>query len=248
LHCIPMSSPVRTSFCIPVPLLMNSSPSPAPCRVAIVEDHTIMREGLKLMVNNINGFEWAWMAGSAAAALQMLEQDVPDLLLVDITLPDRNGLELIKDVHALHPSLKMMVISMHDEKLYVQRALRAGARGYLTKDASHAEYEKAFVRVAAGGVSVSDAFSEEVLLAFASGGTAASSKDGLDLLTDRELEIFQLLGEGRNTPQIAEALRISTKTVDVHKMNMRTKLQLEDGAAVVRHAIRWFETRRLGGG
>ncbi len=223
-----------------------SSPIPSTaCRVALVEDHTIMREGLKLLVGSIGGFELVWMAASAAEAMKMLEQDLPDLLLVDITLPDRNGLELIKDVHVLQPALKIMVLSMHDEKLYVQRALRAGARGYLTKDASHAEYERALRKVADGSISVSEAFSEEILLAFASGG--AKSKDGLNSLTDRELEIFQLLGEGRNTPQIAEALRISTKTVDVHKMNMRAKLQLEDGAAVVRHAIRWYETRRLGG-
>ncbi len=227
--------------------MSTSAKNPA-CRVALVEDHTIMREGLKLLVSSIPGFELAWMASSASEAMKKVEEDPPDILLVDITLPDRNGLELIKDVHSLRPSLKMMVISMHDEKLYVQRALRAGARGYLTKDASHDEYEKALRRVASGGVSVSDAFSEEILLAFASGGTRDQSKDGLDSLTDRELEIFQLLGEGRNTPQIAESLRISTKTVDVHKMNMRTKLQLEDGAAVVRHAIRWYETRRLGGG
>ena len=225
-----------------------SSPIPsASCRVALVEDHTIMREGLKLLVGSIGGFELVWMAASAAEAMKMLEQDTPDLLLVDITLPDRNGLELIKDVHALQPALKIMVLSMHDEKLYVQRALRAGARGYLTKDASHAEYERALRRVADGSISVSEAFSEEILLAFASGGGKTKDKDGLNSLTDRELEIFQLLGEGHNTPQIAEALRISTKTVDVHKMNMRAKLQLEDGAAVVRHAIRWYETRRLGG-
>ncbi len=225
---------------------MTSPPKADLCRVAVVEDHTIMREGLKLLVTTIGGFEWAWMAATAGEAVKMLEQDMPDLLLVDITLPDRNGLELIKDLHTLHPTLKMMVLSMHDEKLYVQRALRAGARGYLTKDASHADYEKALRRVASGGVSVSDSLSEEILLAFAMGGTRAQSKDGLDSLTDRELEIFQLLGEGLSTPQIADALRISTKTVDVHKMNIRTKLQLEDGSAVVRYAIRWFETRRLG--
>lgn len=227
---------------------MSSPLKPAVCRVAVVEDHTIMREGLKLLVSTIDGFEWAWMAATAGDAVTMLQEDVPDLLLVDITLPDRNGLELIKDLHTLHPKLKMMVLSMHDEKLYVQRALRAGARGYLTKDASHAEYESALRRVAGGGLSVSDSLSEEILRSFAMGGAATQKKEGLDALTDRELEVFQMLGEGHSTPQVAEALRISTKTVDVHKMNIRTKLQLEDGSAVVRYAIRWFETRRLGAG
>ena len=227
---------------------MSSTLNPAVCRVAVVEDHTIMREGLKLLVSTIGGFEWAWMAATAGEAMKMLQEDMPDLLLVDITLPDRNGLELIKDLHALHPKLKMMVLSMHDEKLYVQRALRAGARGYLTKDASHAEYENALRRVADGGLSVSESLSEEILRSFAMGNAPAQKKGGLDALTDRELEVFQMLGEGHSTPQVAEALRISTKTVDVHKMNIRTKLQLEDGSAVVRYAIRWFETRRLGAG
>lgn len=225
---------------------MSNPSKTSPCRVAIVEDHTFMREGLKLFISSLSDFEWAWMAGSATEALAMIESDMPDLLLVDITLPDRNGLELIKDVHALYPKLVMMVLSMHDEKLYVQRALRAGARGYLTKDANHAEYEKALRKVAGGGVSVSEALSEEILIAFAMGGKEQKTKEGLNALSDRELEVFQLLGEGKSTPQVAESLRISTKTVDVHKMNIRAKLQLEDGAAVVRHAIRWFETRRLG--
>lgn len=225
---------------------MSTLTASPPCRVSIVEDHTFMREGLKLFVSSLNDFEWAWMAGSASEAMAMLSTDMPDLLLVDITLPDRNGLELIKDIHAVYPKLTMMVLSMHDEKLYVQRALRAGARGYLTKDATHAEYEKALRKVASGGVSVSEALSEEILIAFAMGGKEQRTKEGLNALSDRELEVFQLLGEGKSTPQVAESLRISTKTVDVHKMNIRGKLQLEDGAAVVRHAIRWFETRRLG--
>ncbi len=225
---------------------MNTSPSVHPCRVAIVEDHTFMREGVKLFVSSMKDFHWAWMASTTVEALKLLEEDMPDLLLVDITLPDRSGLELIKDVHVLHPQLSMIVLTMHDEKLYAQRALKAGARGYLKKDAPHSEYEKAFRRVWAGGVYVSDALSEEIVLAFSGGARQAGTAGGIESLTDRELEVYQLLGEGKSTHEVAAALRISPKTVDVHKMNIKTKLRLEDGSAVVRHAIRWFEARSHG--
>ncbi len=215
-------------------------------RVAIVDDHTFMREGLKVLVDSLPEFSMAWMAPTAGDALKELQADTPDLLLVDITLPDRNGLELIKDVHALYPNLRILVLTMHSEKLYVQRALRAGARGYLTKDSSHAEYERAMKRVASGQLSVSEAIAEEMLMNYALGDTMVRDRTGVEALSDRELEVFMLLGEGSSTTKVADALRISPKTVDVHKMNMRVKLGLEDGAAVTRMAIQWTEARRHG--
>jgi len=218
------------------------------CRVAIVDDHTFMREGTKLFISTTPGFEWGWAAASAAEAVDCLERVMPDLLFIDISLPDRNGLELIKDLHAVYPDLAMIVLSMHEEKLYAHRALKAGARGYLRKDAMHEEYEKALHRVKSGGVYVSDAISEEIILAYATGNPPkADMETALGTLTDRELEVFQILGEGRSTHQVASSLRISPKTVDVHKMNIRLKLGLEDGSAVVRRAIQWLESRRLGG-
>lgn len=217
------------------------------CRVAVVDDHTFMREGLKVLLDSMPGYSVAWMAGTAGEATKLLRDDAPDLLLVDITLPDRNGIELVKDVHTILPDLRILVISMHNEKLYVQRALRAGARGYLTKDASHADYERAIRRVAAGHLAVSDEVSEEIMMNYAMGESKSRSKSGVDALSDRELEVFMLLGEGKSTHEVAEALRISPKTVDVHKLNMRAKLGLEDGAAVTRWAIKWTEAQRHGG-
>jgi DNA-binding NarL/FixJ family response regulator len=216
-------------------------------RVAVVEDHTMMREGLRVLIQSMPEFALSWMATTAAEAVQQLRSDRPNVLLVDITLPDRSGLELIKDVQTLAPDVKILVLTMHDEKLYVQRALRAGARGYLTKDAPHAEYERAIRRVAAGHLSVSESMSEEIMLNYALGESKARKKSGFDSLSDRELEVFMLLGEGNSTHDVANALRISTKTVDVHKLNMRTKLGLEDGSAVTRMAIQWVESRRHGG-
>jgi len=226
---------------------MKNEKSLKPCRVAIVDDHTFMCDGLKLLISTMSDFSFARSAGTASEATRLVSADCPDLLVVDISLPDRNGLELIKDVRAIHTILPILVVSMHAEKLYAQRALKAGARGYLIKNASHYEFQAAFRKVAAGGICVSPSLSEEILLAYASGGAKASSGGGLESLTDRELEVYQLIGEGRSTHQVAEALRVSPKTVDVHKVNIRTKLKLEDGSAVVRHAIRWHESRRLGG-
>ena len=231
---------------------MNTPATPidsaSPWRVAIVDDHTFMREGTKLFVSTTPGFEWTWAAASASEAVDALKREMPDLLFVDISLPDRNGLELIKDLHALYPGLAMIVLSMHEEKLYAHRALKAGAKGYLRKDAMHEDYEKAIQRVRGGGIYVSEAIYEEIVLAYATGNPPVTrSGIALGTLTDRELEVFQILGEGKSTHEVAALLRISPKTVDVHKMNIRIKLGLEDGSAVVRRAIQWFESKRLGG-
>lgn len=219
------------------------------CRVAIVDDHTFMREGTQLFVDSTPGFEWSWAAANAAEAMEQLKEEMPDLLFVDISLPDRNGLELIKEVHSLYPDLAMIVLSMHEEKLYAHRALKAGARGYLRKDATHEDYEKALQKVRSGSIYVSDAIYDDIVLAYASGSPLTTEGDAaLSTLTDREFEVFQILGEGKSTQELASRLRISPKTVDVHKMNIRIKLGLEDGAAVVRRAIQWYESRRFAGG
>jgi len=226
---------------------MSTTSSESHCRVAIVDDHTFMREGTKLFISTTPGYVWSWAAASAGEAMERVQNEKPDLLLVDITLPDRNGLELIKDLHALFPDLAMIVLSMHEEKLFAHRALKAGAKGYLRKDAMHDEYERALERVRTGGIYLSDAIYEEIVMAYVTGGSPGGDTDGLAALTDREFEIFRLLGEGNSTHATAAALRISPKTVDVHKMNIRIKLGLEDGSAVVRRAIQWHESKRLGG-
>jgi DNA-binding NarL/FixJ family response regulator len=226
----------------------RSSTAEAPTvrkRVAILDDHTMMRGGMKVFIDSLPDFECCWEAGDCKSAMQKIETDVPDILLVDITLPDRNGLEFIKDVHSIYPGLAMLVVSMHDEAYYAHRALKAGAKGYMMKNMSHDLYESALRRVAGGGSWLSDKMSEEILQAYTS-GAKPRMEGGLDALTDREFEIFQMMGDGRGTHEIADALRISPKTVDVHRMNIRSKLKLEDGAAVTRFAIRWVESHKLG--
>jgi DNA-binding NarL/FixJ family response regulator len=222
-----------------------TQPNSKPKRVAIVDDHTMMRGGMKVFIESLPDFECCWTAGDAREAMSQLETDLPDVVIMDITLPDRNGIEVVKDIHALYPNLPVLMMSMHDEAYYALRALKAGAKGYMMKNISSELYEKALRRVAGGGTWLSDAMSEQMVSAYAS-GLRRDSADGLEVLTDREFEVFQLLGEGQSTQQVADALRISTKTVDVHRSSIRAKLKMEDGSAVVRFAIRWVESRKVG--
>jgi DNA-binding NarL/FixJ family response regulator len=214
-------------------------------RIAIVDDHTMMREGLKQLIESDSGLECCGIASNTAEALRVVESEKPDLLTVDITLPGRNGLELIKDVLAVNPALPILVISMHDESLYAQRVLKAGAKGYVMKDADSATLLKAIHRVLEGVIYVSPAMSAQILEAF-SGRHSNRPVEGVHKLSDREFEVFQLIGEGKSTQQIADTLNISVKTVEVHRAHIREKLKLEDGAAVLRYAVRWNESRKLG--
>lgn len=211
-------------------------------KVAIVDDHTMMREGLEQLVNSQPGFECCWTAGDLAQAIHSMEAERPDLLLADMTLPGRNGLELIKDALSIAPGLPILIVSVHDETLYAQRVLKAGGKGYIMKDAPRASLLDAIGQVANGGIWVSPEISTKIIRAF-SGKPANETVDGIHRLSDREFEVFHLIGEGRSKSEIADALHISPKTVDVHKSNIREKLELKDAAAVLRYAIRWMESQ-----
>ena len=214
-------------------------------RIAMVDDHAMLREGLQQMINRQPDLICSCTSSNTQDALRELEKDKPDLLAVDISMPGRNGLELIKDVLTLYPDLPILVISMHDEGFYAQRVLKAGARGYVMKDADGATVLHAIRTVLNGGRYPSPAMSEYVMDAF-SGKATSRSADGVQGLSDREFEVFQLLGEGKSTEGIAEALNISPKTVEVHRAHIRDRLKLENGAAVVRYAVRWVENQKLG--
>jgi DNA-binding NarL/FixJ family response regulator len=213
-------------------------------KVAIVDDHTMMREGLAQLVAGIEGYECCWTAGDAAEGLAGVERERPDLLITDMTMPGRNGLELIKDVLAVAMGLPILVMSMHDETLYAQRVLRAGAKGYIMKDAEADKLVEAIKAIVDGGIWVSPEMSNKIIQAF-SGQGGKDQVEGVHRLTDREFEIFQLIGEGRSKSDISTTLNISPKTVDVHKAHIREKLELEDAAAVMSYAIRWVEIRKL---
>ena len=224
-----------------------ASPPGKKIRVAIVDDHTLMREGLAQLVSSQPDMTVVVEAGDASAALSGILQTQPDLALIDITLPGRNGLELIKDLIAQLPKLPILVVSMHDETLYAERALKAGAKGYLMKDAERNTIVTAMRRVLTGGFYVSERMAGEIFASFAGKNVGKSEAGGtVSKLSDREFEVFEHLGTGLGTNEIAERLGISPKTVEVHRARIREKLELPNGAALVRFAVRWVETRNLG--
>lgn len=211
-------------------------------RVLLVDDHPLMRSGLSLLVNSSADLEVCAEAGSAAEAVGMISKVNPDIVVLDLGLPDRNGLEVLKDFQAMNPNLPVLVVSMHDEMLYAERTLRAGARGYVMKEAGGDKLLSAIRSVGEGRVFVSDKVSSELLGNLGRKTTANPNRDlMLDRLSDREFEIFRMLGEGHSTRTIAERLRLSPKTVDAHRANIKSKLSLKDGAALVRQAVRWNE-------
>ncbi len=207
-------------------------------RLLLIDDHPIMRHGLAQLVADENGLEVCGQAGSAREGLDALDQLRPDLVVIDLTLPDKNGLELLKDIHALHPGVRCLVLSMHDEAMYAERALRAGARGYLMKEVAAEQFICAVQKVLSGGIYLSESMAGR-MLERAVGGRAAAT--GMDQLTDRELEVLELIGSGRATKNIAAQMGISTRTVEAHRAHIKEKLGIPDGAELVRYAVQWVE-------
>ncbi len=212
-------------------------------RVLIVDDHPMMREGLAQLIEHEPDLSVCGQADSAAQALNAIAAQPPDLVLVAISLPDRSGLELIKDVHALHPQLPLLVVSMHDESLYAERVLRAGGRGYVMKQEGGKKLMQAIRQVLGGQIYVSEKMSAKILEIF-SGRREGSVHSPVERLSDREFEVFQMVGQGQGTRQIASLLHLSVKTVEVHKANIKKKLELKSGADLVRYAIRWTEAQQ----
>ena len=212
-------------------------------RVLIVDDHPMMREGLAQFIDHEPDLCVCGQADRAAQAMDAITANVPDLVLLDISLPDRSGLELIKDVHALHPELPILVVSMHDEALYAERVLRAGGRGYVMKQEGGKILMQAMRQVLSGQIYVSEKISSKILEIF-SGGRGGAPHSPVERLSDREFEVFQLVGQGQGTRDIAQHLHLSVKTVEVHRANIKRKLELKSGADLVRYAIRWTEAQK----
>ncbi len=214
-------------------------------RLLLVDDHPMMRAGLSQLINKQTDLEVAFEAGSPGEAFDRLAEAKVDLLLTDMTMPGRSGIEFIKDVLALHPSLLILVISMHDEMMYAERVLRAGARGYIMKEAGGERLLAAIRKVLAGHVYASERMAAKILAGLAD-RRPRGSLSPIEKLTDREFEIFQLIGQGKDVREIAHQLHLSPKTVDVHRSRIKAKLALKDATAVVLHAIRWLEAENRG--
>ena len=207
-------------------------------RLLIVDDHPMTREGLVHLLAAQPDLMVCAEADTSAAALSALAKSKPDLVLADITLPGKNGIELIKDMKALQPLVPMLVISMHDESLYAERALKAGASGYVMKSEGGAKILQAIRHVLAGGVHVSEKMSARILKNLYS-KPAAGTGGSVDSLSDRELEIFRLIARGIATKVIGSQLHLSPKTVETHRMNIKAKLGIETAAELISYAARW---------
>lgn len=199
----------------------------------------MLRAGVQRIVALREDWNLCGESDSASGMVEVIGGLAPDLVLLDISLPDKSGLELIKDLQAYSPGTPILVFSMHDEMIYAERVIRAGAKGYVVKGASTDTLLEAIDRVLAGGIYLSARVSEQILRGLSSG--RGSEQLGIDRLTDRELEVFELIGRGRSSAQIADLLHISQKTVDAHRANMRTKLSVPDGPTLIREAVLWVE-------
>jgi DNA-binding NarL/FixJ family response regulator len=213
--------------------------------VFIVDDHPMMRQGLAQLINNEPDLVACGEAEGAQQALAYFANNKPDLVLADISLPDKHGLEMIKDIQVLHAGLPVLVVSMHDESLYAERVLRAGGRGYIMKQEGGKKMMEAIRTVLSGQIYVSEKMSAKILEIF-SGRRSETNRSPIEKLTDREFEVFQMIGQGRGTRLIAEDLHLSVKTVEVHRLHIKEKLEIVDAPSLVRYAVRWVETQKVG--
>jgi DNA-binding NarL/FixJ family response regulator len=213
----------------------RSSNTPPRKKILIVDDHPMLREGLRGVINREPDLMVCGEAANANQALNAVQKLSPDLVLMDITLPGKSGLELVKDLKVMYPRLPILAISMHDEALYAERMLRAGASGYFSKHQPPEELIKAVHQVLDNHVYLSTEASENLLRRFS--GKPQSNRSPMEILTDREFEIFQLIGEGGSPKEIARQLHLSAKTVAVHNANIRQKLDLKSTAHLIRFAV-----------
>lgn len=209
-------------------------------KILVVDDHAVLREGLVAQINREPNLVVCGEAEDAREALSAIGKLKPDLVLVDITLPGRNGLELIRDIRALHPHLPVLVLSMHDESLFAERVLRAGGRGYVSKRQSGQRLIEGIQRVLNGKVYVSEEVSTKLFDAL-SGRQSPKTVSPVEQLTDRELEVFTLIGQAKETKEISRRLGMSVKTVEAHRASIKRKLKLKTGPELTRHAVLWVE-------
>jgi len=205
-------------------------------RIVVADDHPVIRRGVCGILSEKECFEVVAEASNALEVLAAVKEHKPDLLLLDVTMPDRTGLEVLKDLKILYPRLKVLILSIHPEDRYALRALKAGAAGYLTKDSAPEELVGAIERVLKGGRYVSQSIAEKLT------DVAQGNLEGIalhELLSDREFEVLRLLGEGKSVSQIADELALSVKTVSTYRARICEKLRLESTADLIRYAVEY---------
>jgi DNA-binding NarL/FixJ family response regulator len=216
----------------------GAGPAPDKKRVFLVDDHPIVRQGLTQLINNEPDLAVVGQGEDAYASLKAMRAANPDLALVDISLKDADGLELLKELKAGGAEFPVLILSMHDESLYAERALRAGARGYVMKQEPPDVLLGAVRRVLAGEIYVSPKMGATLLKRMVGGSKEATAASPMERLTDRELEVFRLIGGGQTVRQIADGLCLSIKTVEAHREHIKEKLSLKTSAELLRFAIR----------
>lgn len=211
-------------------------------RVLIVDDHPIVRQGIAQLINQESDLTTCCEAGNAQEALDLVASAAPDILLVDISLDGVSGIELVKVLKSRHPKTPALVISMHDETLYAERALRAGARGYIMKQEATEKVLTAIRQVIRGDIYLSERMQAKILQRVLGGDESGLSP--IDLLSDRELEVFRLIGHGFATGDIAHELNRSVKTVETHRAHLKDKLGLKNAAELTRYAVQWIDQEK----
>lgn len=214
-------------------------------RVLIVDDHPIVRQGLRRLIEQEEDLTVCGEAETTREAKAAIRELKPDVVIVDISLKQGDGIELVKDARAHYPALPLLVLSMHDESIYAERMLSAGANGYIMKQAASDQFLVALRRVLEGGIYVSEVVGNSMIQKFASGG-AYISANPIDRLSNRELQILHMIGRGLSTRQAAEALNLSVKTVESHRQRIKRKLNLSTGSQLVQYAVNWFSGRESG--
>lgn len=214
-------------------------------RILLVDDHALLRRGLKALIETEPDLVVCAEAATRNDGIEMISSSKPNLVIADLSLQDSDGLEMIKDIRKLFPRLPVLALSMHDEQVYAERALRAGAGGYVTKQEMDDTILIAIRRVLAGNIYTSEAIGRKLTEKFIGGGTLAKGAC-LEILSDRELEVFTLIGQGKKTGEIAKALCLSVKTIESYREHLKNKLDLSSGTALARCATLWAETGRIG--
>jgi DNA-binding NarL/FixJ family response regulator len=218
---------------------------PRKARILIVDDHPIVRQGLVQMLGHEPDMEACGGAESAAEALKAIAAAPPDAAIVDLSLKDSSGLELLKDIRVRYPRLPVLVLSVYDESMYAERALRAGAKGYMMKEEAAEKVVTAIRRILAGQIYLSEAMASRLLHVLVDGRPDAGLSPA-ERLSDRELEVFQLIGQGFGNTEIARRLHLSPRTVETYRGHIKEKLNLSGATELLQHAIQWAQ--RLSGG
>ncbi|QGQ26017.1 response regulator transcription factor [Gimesia benthica] len=211
--------------------------------IMIVDDHPIVREGYVHLIQRRDHLQVCAQAGSKFEALQQIRESAPHLVIVDISLSDGSGLELIKDVKSQFPQVKLLAVSMHDESLFAERCIRAGARGFVNKQQAPEQLINAIERVLSGKIYLSQDVTER-MISRSIGALEDENLSPIEKLSDRELEVFEQIGQGETTRQIASKLNLSAKTIETYRENIKHKLNLSNATELTRHAIQWVLENR----